>query len=203
MALRWENIDMATRTLSVCEVAVIIKNKTRIESRAKSEAGIRIIPICKPLWDALNQTPLELRHGYVCVSSKGNLNTESSFSRGWDGFCIAMQRILNGEDIKQSGRRVDINKRIADAEAQGKTYILFRVRAHDLRHTFATALFDAGIPAKAAQYYLGHADIRMTLELYTHLSREKEKATNKQLTGFLDGWLKLSSPDIEKDHETP
>ncbi len=203
MALRWENVDMAARTLSVCEVAVIDKNAAHVEKRAKSEAGIRILPICQPLWDALNTTPPEDRHGLICVSAKGRMNTESSFSRGWAGFCVAMQRCLNGEPINQAGRRVDLEKRIADAEQRGEQYIVFKVRAHDLRHTFATALFDAGIPAKAAQYYLGHADIRITLELYTHLSREKEKATNSQLTGFLDGWLKLSAPETEKDLETP
>lgn len=197
MALRWENVNMAARTLAVCEVAVINKNKTHVENRAKSEAGIRIIPICQPLWEALNMTPPEQRHGLICVSANGRMNTESSFSRGWNGFCVAMQRVINGEPVNQAGRRVDLEKRIAEAEKRGGEYIIFRVRAHDLRHTFATALFDAGIPAKAAQYYLGHADIRMTLELYTHLSQEKEKATNSQLTGFLDGWLKLAAPEHE------
>ena len=114
-----------------------------------------------------------------------------------------MQRTLNGEPLVQAGKRKSIEKKIKEAEEQGIEYILFNVRAHDLRHTFATALFEAGIPAKAAQYYLGHADIRMTLELYTHLSQEKEKATNSQLTGFLDGWLKLSPPEAKKGPEGP
>lgn len=203
MALRWENVNMPVRTLTVCEVAVIQKNASHIENRAKSEAGIRVIPICQPLYEALSETPPEQRHGLICVSSKGKMNTESSFSRGWNGFCTAMQRALNGEPVNQAGMRVNVEKRIAEAEERGGEYFLFKVRAHDLRHTFATALFDAGVPAKAAQYYLGHADIRMTLELYTHLSQEKEKATNSQLTGFLDGWLKLSAPDAKKDPETP
>ncbi|MEG1844851.1 MAG: tyrosine-type recombinase/integrase, partial [Clostridia bacterium] len=77
-------------------------------------------------------------------------------------------------------------------------YIVFSVKAHDLRHTFATALFDAGVPAKAAQYYLGHADIRITLELYTHFSQEREKTTRSQLVGFLDGWLKTSKIPSEE-----
>ncbi|MBQ8082254.1 MAG: site-specific integrase [Clostridia bacterium] len=195
MALRWENVDMDTRQLTVCEVAVVLKNGTKIEERAKSEAGIRVIPICRPLWDALNQTPKEKRTGLICVSAQGKQNTESSFSRGWDGFNLAMQRILNGEPVNQQGKRVSLEKKIEDAEKRGEVYIVFKTRAHDLRHTFATALFDAGVPAKAAQYYLGHADIRITLDLYTHLSREKERKTRSQLVGFLDGWLKLPAAD--------
>lgn len=203
MALRWENVNMDARQLTVSEVAVIKKNGSKIEERAKSEAGIRVLPICRPLWEALDQTPKEKRTGLICVSAHGKQNTESSFSRGWDGFNLAMQRILNGEPVNQQGKRVSLEKKIADAEEQGKTYILFSTKAHDLRHTFATALFDAGVPAKAAQYYLGHADIRITLDLYTHLSQEKEKATRSQLVGFLDGWLRLPPPDEKKDPEGP
>lgn len=198
LALRWENIDMEARQLSVCEVIVFKRNQSTVENRAKSEAGIRILPLCQPLWDALNTTPLDKRHGLVCCSAKSKQSTESSYSRGWDGFCTAMTRILNGEPVKQAGRRKDIEKRKDEAETKGGKYIVFSVKAHDLRHTFATALFDAGVPAKAAQYYLGHADIRITLELYTHFSQEREKTTRSQLVGFLDGWLKTSKKPSEE-----
>lgn len=193
MALRWENIDLVHKCLNVCEVAVISKNRSTIEQRAKTEAGIRILPICQPLFDALSAFPEHERHGLVCVSAKGKQTSESAFSRGWEGFNLAMQRILNGEPVLQAGRRQSLEQKIRDAKADGREYILFNVRAHDLRHTFATALFDAGVPAKAAQYYLGHADIRITLDLYTHLSQEKEQQTRSQIVGFLDGWLKLGS----------
>lgn len=195
MALRWENIDMDNKQLTVCEVAVVETNKTTIEERAKSIAGIRTLPICAPLWDALNKTPAEKRSGLVCLSAQGDQISESAFERGWSGFCLAMQRILNDEDPIQQGRRKKLEDKIKEANEQGKEYKLFNVRAHDLRHTFATALYDAGVPVKAAQYYLGHADIRMTLDLYTHLSQEREKASRSQLVTFLDGWLKLEAPE--------
>ena len=51
--------------------------------------------------------------------------------------------------------------------------------AHQLRHTYATILFDAGVDVKSAQRFLGHADIEVTLEIYTHLSSYKvEKAVD-------------------------
>lgn len=201
MGLRWKNINMETRQLTVCEVAVIQKNQSKIEQRAKSEAGIRILPICQPLWEALDQTPPALRTGLVCRSTKNARLTESGFTRGWSGFCLAMQRVQNGEPVKQQGRRKDLEKRVKEAKHRGEDYIRFRVQAHDLRHTFATALFDAGVPAKAAQYYLGHADIRITLDLYTHLSKEREKITRSQLTDFLDGWLKQDKKRLPEGSE--
>ncbi len=195
IALRWENVNMKSRQLTVCEVAVIMRNNVKIEERAKTAAGIRILPICQPLWDALNETPEEKRHGLICVSAKGTMHTESSFSRGWEFFNRAINRIIAGEPPIQHGRRTDI-------KGHEEPEQVFCVRCHDLRHTFATALFEAGVPAKAAQYYLGHADIRITLELYTHFTREKERITRSQIVGFLDGWLKLTagtSEDAEKD----
>lgn len=197
IALDWDCIDMKAHTLTVRQVAVIKSNQVTIEQRAKSIAGIRTIPICQPLYEALNSVPLNMRTGYVCTSADGDLLTEAAFSRGWNGFNLAMQRILNGEDVQQTGRRINVEKKIEQAQRDGKNYILFKVRAHDLRHTFATALYDAGTPVKAAQYYLGHADVRMTMDLYTHLSAERERAARSQLVTFLDGWLQAPN-DIPK-----
>jgi integrase len=199
IALDWKYIDMDNRQITVCEVAAIYRNEIKIEQRAKTEAGIRILPICQPLWEALDQTPKEKRTGLICVSAKGKQHTESSFTRGWDGFNLAMQRVMNGEPVVQQGKRKTLEKKIEEAKAEGRTYILFNVRCHDLRHTFATALFEAGVPVKAAQYYLGHADIRITLELYTHFTQEKERKTRGQIVGFLDGWLKLTDDQKKED----
>ena len=44
-----------------------------------------------------------------------------------------------------------------------------RTRIHDLRHSFASQLVAKGVPLKAVQELLGHADIKMTLR-YSHLA---------------------------------
>ena len=46
--------------------------------------------------------------------------------------------------------------------------------AHMLRHTYATLLYDAGVDIKTAQRYLGHANVELTLSIYTHLTQYKE-----------------------------
>jgi integrase len=44
-----------------------------------------------------------------------------------------------------------------------------RIRFHDLRHTAASLMLAAGVPAKVASERLGHATISITLDTYSHL----------------------------------
>ena len=41
------------------------------------------------------------------------------------------------------------------------------IRFHDLRHTFATTLAASGVPLRAIQEFLGHADLKTT-QIYAH-----------------------------------
>ena len=56
---------------------------------------------------------------------------------------------------------------------------------HQLRHSYATILFDAGIDVKTAQRWLGHADIKTTLEIYTHLSESRMDKSIESITRFI------------------
>lgn len=44
---------------------------------------------------------------------------------------------------------------------------------HTFRHTFATRCFENGVDAKVVQSYLGHASLKMTMDLYTHVTDDK------------------------------
>lgn len=198
MGLQWDAIDLEADTLEVRRVAVIHHSQTKIVERAKSEAGLRTLPICNILHDALSAVPPEKRVGPVCVSAKGQLLTQSAVDRGIQTFCHTLERILNGEEPDQRGRRRSkmTPEEIAKLEARKK----FSFTCHDLRHTYATSLYDAGVEAKDAQYLLGHADIRLTLELYTHLSRERKQKTRAQVAAYLDRWL---DSRIVSSHSVP
>jgi integrase len=54
---------------------------------------------------------------------------------------------------------------------------------HTFRHTFATRCFEAGVDAKVVQKYLGHASIKMTMDLYTHVTEDKAKDDIERITG--------------------
>lgn len=44
---------------------------------------------------------------------------------------------------------------------------------HTFRHTFATRCFENGVDTKVVQSYLGHASLKMTMDLYTHVTESK------------------------------
>lgn len=45
---------------------------------------------------------------------------------------------------------------------------------HSIRHTYATRLFESGVPIKTVQSLMGHADIQTTMNIYTHVMKEKK-----------------------------
>jgi integrase len=48
------------------------------------------------------------------------------------------------------------------------------LRFHDLRHTHATLLLQAGVPINAVAQRLGHASSVVTLEVYGHVLKQAE-----------------------------
>ncbi len=56
------------------------------------------------------------------------------------------------------------------------------ITPHNLRHNYATLLYEAGVDVLTAQAYCGHEDPETTMRIYTHLSEKaKRKSDNKIL----------------------
>jgi Phage integrase family len=54
-------------------------------------------------------------------------------------------------------------------EQHTRTAGLPKIRLHDVRHSYATAALAAGIPAKVVSERLGHANIAITMDTYSHV----------------------------------
>jgi len=75
--------------------------------------------------------------------------------------------------------------------ASSKAITLFRQRTgisstpHQLRHRYASILHSAKVDVKDAQYLLGHSDIAMTQNIYTHIEEEHRKNIGGQIDRYL------------------
>lgn len=62
-----------------------------------------------------------------------------------------------------------------DSENPEKVLLEKRPRIHDLRHTNASWLIQAGVPLTVVQRHLGHESIQTTSDRYGHLDREASR----------------------------
>ena len=59
------------------------------------------------------------------------------------------------------------------------------IRLHDLRHTHASLLLQAGTHPKVVQKRLGHSSIRVTLDTYSHVMGGLQEVAAQRFEDFL------------------
>ena len=59
------------------------------------------------------------------------------------------------------------------------------IRLHDLRHSNATALIQAGVNPRVVQQRLGHSDVNITLNTYTHVLPEMDEEAAAKLDSIV------------------
>ena len=62
-----------------------------------------------------------------------------------------------------------------------------RLRFQDLRHTHATLLLAAGVPADVASRRLGHSSEAFTLSQYAHVLPGQQRQAAEGLAAIVDG----------------
>ncbi len=63
----------------------------------------------------------------------------------------------------------------------------FEITAHQLRHGYATILYEAGVADKDAQELLGHSSIAVTRDVYTHIRSVHRAETAERLNEYGSG----------------
>lgn len=148
-ALRWEDINFDTKTLTVNKTLMRIqdpspqaKRRTKIiEGTPKTGNSIRKIPlpecIC-PFLRELRQNP----HCYILTGTTSYMEPRSYYNR--------YQKILCNLNLNN-------------------------YNYHTLRHTFATRCIEHGFDVKSLSEILGHADVSTTMRRYVHPSMKTKR----------------------------
>lgn len=157
LALKWEDVDTATRTITVQRAIVEVEKGVRVVSDSlKTESSRRTITVPKTTIEALQvhkarqateimqRGPKYDRQGFVFASSTGRFLDISNVRRAWKRALVA-----------------------ADLPAY---------RLYDSRHTHITHLLDSGANVRAVAARAGHANPVMTLNVYAHLLKGADEA---------------------------
>lgn len=150
VALEWSDIDLEEGTID------INKNYSRllkILDTPKSKAGFRVISIDKKTVNMLKLYKNRQRQLFLEVS---------------DCAPKVVFATPNKEYQNMGTRQDSLDRRCAEIAIPRFTF-------HAFRHTHASLLLNAGISYKELQYRLGHATLAMTMDIYSHLSKDKEK----------------------------
>ena len=131
----------------------------------KTEKSDRYVPIPYEFYDKIKNTP---PFNFVAVNQHGNKYNERGLGRAWHSICRKMNIAM--------GCRMYRNQLIPPYPLDEKLV------PYCLRHTFCTNLQKKGVDIRTAQYLMGHADIKMTANIYTHADNETILAAAKIIT---------------------
>lgn len=156
-ALKWEKVNFEDGYIYICESRVVVEGGVEHTKQPKTNAGIRRIYIPQHLIDILKE--YQRRYltnkmkfgkefadkGYVVSKPDGNPFTPQGISNSYLRFMKRHQ-----DEIR---------------------YLKF----HGLRHTYASVLIEQGENPKTVQHNLGHADVSLTLQIYSHSYESAQK----------------------------
>lgn len=166
--LQWQDIDFENKFLSVERTILQDAQKGGFYfGSPKSKHSRRKVPLTDEAIKVLNDQK-QLQYKLKRQSDK--------WHKEWDGLVFTT---INGNPVGNSTFRTMMMRIVKninndrEAEALGGQYEAFEhCYMHSLRHTFATRCIEKGVQPKTLQKILGHSSIKVTMDLYVHVTDE-------------------------------
>ncbi len=178
-ALRWQDVDFEANLLHITHSMFYVNSEQHLGS-TKTRAGVRDIPMT----DAVRTALLTLKQTYTPVRTPVDGYVDFVFhTNRHHAYTNAGVKTIVVNAVERCNK---------DAEINGKTPILPRFTPHVLRHTFCTNLIAAGANIKSVQSIMGHDDIKITLQVYTSVTKQ----TNEDAIKSLREWEEKSMTDL-------
>lgn len=165
-ALMWQDVDFDADLVHVSKSLHWDGNTPSIGS-LKTKNALRTVPLLAPLKSLL--LAQKRRSPSFFVVSGAEALTASQLSVRWTLFC------------KSHGMAHTYRKRDGNYTHQAWRADIDR---HQLRHAYATILWESGVDVKTAQHLLGHASFSTTMDIYTHWQERAVLGAREKLDGY-------------------
>lgn len=150
-ALRWEDVDLARKQLTVRHTVDRIGRLGLVESEPKTQKGRRTLPLPQLAVDMLAQLRDE----------------QATQPRGWN----PERRVFPNT----AGHTYDAGSLQASYKRLLREAGLPDIPFHNLRHSAASILLSRGVPAEVVRDILGHSSIDITIDIYGHLAPARQE----------------------------
>jgi integrase len=157
LALRWRDVDLDKRELHVRNTLHEELGGTFRMGEAKSLSARRSISISVSVAAALQDHR-------VRQSEEPKEGRVVDGSLAWDLVVTSK----GGRPLCKSTLRGNYRRLLAEAE-------LPALRIHDLRHSCAALLLGEGVAAQTVASFLGHSEVKTTLDIYGHVARSQTR----------------------------
>lgn len=180
-ALTWADVDLDSRTITVNKSWDFAAGRVK---DPKTAAGERVVHIPRLLADYLRaEREADPSTLYVVHTATGGRMTDIAWRRMWDSYMsdLNVKYGYHGAVNKYATRKKD-----KSGKEQGALPMVIRTfTPHELRHTFCTLLYMAGVDVLTARDQMGHASVQVTQEIYTHLDAKHKARKMEALDGYL------------------
>ena len=173
LGLTWDAVDLERGTLRVDVGLQRVEGAFQLRD-TKSPQSHRPIDLPAPLVRALKAH--RARKNEQRLAAGGPWNARNLV------FCTATGNPFDGPNVTRYAQAV-----LARAG-------LPRLTFHELRHSCASLLAAQGVPAHEIARLLGHSDVRLTLNRYTHAFDEGRRRVAQAMEGVLD-----DAPPLERE----
>lgn len=161
LGLKWSAVDFSKKTITINHTVVRVKT-TNADDTTKTQAGKRVLNLFPTAEKCLLKIKQE-QEVYSRFFKSDYQNTE--------GY------IFTWED----GRSYDPNYISNLFQRATKEFGRPEITLHKLRHSTASMLINKGWDIKRLQYWLGHADIQTSLNIYAHFDKQRLNTCDNDL----------------------
>ena len=166
IGLRWEDVDLEGSALFVIQQITEVHGHP-VVGTPKTKRGARLVPLD-------GETVSMLRRHREAQELE-----RVAWGPAWNEAGLVFTR--------EDGRLLRPEYATRHFQALAAEMGLPAIRLHDLRHTHASLALAAGVEMKVVSERLGHSQISVTADLYTHVSRGVGQAAADQIASVLRG----------------